>query len=282
MRRHFILYIKRQITVLLLLTCFLLTGTSTRAQQVCNGDFYFDLYPTSTPCAPGYITMKADLMYTDPWISYGEFRWYNSATSNEILYSSNCNGDGSSSEYSMYATEGTTIYVCVYDYYRGCETPRVPYTVNFGTPMTAYLDYARMCRNNIGDVHLVTTGVGRMDLYKYNNGYEYVGTSYDGYFSVPDPDMNRPYKVWMYGGGGCTAAVSLDFWFEFNDQSTPTITGNTTVCEGRSTVLYANGVHNQYWWYDAAGNIVYEGYDFRTPSTLTPGTYTYTDRKSVV
>jgi hypothetical protein len=226
--------------------------------------------------------MEAYVNWTDPSVTNGEFRWYASETSTDILYSSPCYNDGATSQYSLYASEGQSVFVCIYNYYTGCETNREQYYFSFPAPPSGYIEYARDCGFGTAEIKAINTsnfGV-YFELVKYNNygNWDYVTSNYTGEFSEQGLDPYGQYAIRLNSGNWCGTSIVLPFSIDYSDPAAPRVYGNVGTCEGRSAEVIATGPQQSIFWYDAAGNFLQETSNYFTPTNLTAGSYTYIAR----
>lgn len=264
---------------------FFITCLKSKAQ--CYEDFYaYQLYPYGQLCYPQNVTLQAE------YFSYnsGEFRWYLSDTDPFPVHTGYIEPDFgmTTSSYTVYATNGFTIWVSFYNYNTGCESFRQPYSFYIGTPAYVYQDYAKKCGYDIARVQMSsnTSGVTFQlyKLYEYYDpwygwvqDYQYEQGNTTGYFEIWDfdPYYQDKYYVKLYQPYGCSTPYYYQLYFDITGPEPPAVSGNFVVTSGSSTTITASGTAYTFRWYDLAGNQLYEGWQYTTPTTLTPNNYTY-------
>lgn len=274
----------------ILIVGLILSNFSARAQCWENFSVY-QLYPYGQLCSPQNATLRAE--YYNDYGSYvsGEFRWYTTNTDPNPVHTQYVSSDWGSltSDYTLYADNGTTIWVSFYNYNTGCESYRSPYSFYISPSAYLYQDYAIKCRDDYAKVQLSSNVSGvtyqLYKLYEYYDpwygwvqDYQYQGGNSTGYFEIYDFDPAQDqYKYYakVYQSYGCSTPYYYPLYFDIVGASPPSITGNLSVNSGSSTTLIANGQAPTFNWYDASNNLVNQGYSFLTPTSLTPGTYTY-------
>lgn len=265
---------------------------SRSAQAQCWADFnVYQTYPYGPLCSPQYATLQAEYYnWNNSWVN-GEFRWYTSDTDPYPVRSDYIASDFGqlTSSYSLYANNGTTMWVSFYDYNIGCESYRTPYTFYISPSAYLYQDYAKQCRYEPAKIQLSSNVSGvTFQLYKLTEyydpwygwvqNYQLEQSNTTGYFELYGFDPNTDqysYFAKVYQPYSCSNQYYYQLYFDITGVSSPTITGNLSVSSGTSTTLYANGQASSFNWYDASNNLVNQGYSYTTPSTLSPNTYTY-------
>lgn len=274
----------------ILLVGLTLSNFSARAQ--CWENFYvYQLYPYGQLCSPQNVTLRAE--YFNDYGTYvsGEFRWYTSDTDPNPVHTDYIYSDFGqlTSDYTLYANNGTTIWVSFYNYNTGCESYRSPYTFYISPSAYLYQDYATKCRDDVAKVQLSSNISGvtyqLFKLYEYYDpwygwvqDYQYQGSNSTGYFDIYDFDpVQDQYKYFakVYQPYGCSVPYYYQLYFDITEATPRSVTGDLTVASGSSTTLTAGGNASNYNWYDASGNLIYTGWQFTTPATLTPNTYVY-------
>jgi len=268
----------KHFAVLILTACFFLCTHSSRAQ--C----YVNVYSTSTGplCYPQRAGLEASYNNGTGEAVYGYFTWYTSETDPNPVQTewvTNDDGETVTSDYGLYAADGTTMWVSFYNYNNGCQTDRASYTFTITPTPSLNIDYARVCHTDFPKIQLSSNTSGiYFDLYKMIDGnYQIVQENTSGYFDVNDYDYlndRDSYAVSFRQPYGCSTGSLIPITFEITDIFPPNVTGNFSVLQGSSTTLIAGGAYD-YRWYDAAGNFLSEGATFSTPTTLTDNTYTY-------
>ena len=285
MRRYLCLPLNRFYTTLFLCTTLVLTNMSAKGQCFESFDVY-QLYPYGQLCSPQTVTLRAEYYDTNGW---GEFRWYTSDTDPVPVHTGYIDPFGNTtSDYSVYATDGLTIWVSFYNYNTGCESYRQPYTFYISSPPILYQDYAKKCGYELAKVQVSsnTSGV-TFQLYKlysyydpwYGNvqEYQYIEGNTTGYFEIWDfdPADEYNYYVKVYQQYGCSSPYYYQLYFELTGPEPPAVSGNLSIPAGTSTTLTASGNASSFNWYDATGNLFHTGSQYTTPSTLAANTYTY-------
>lgn len=272
-----------------LLALFLtFTGLSSHGQ--CWEDYYvYQVSPSGQLCSPQYVTLRAEYNNYSGNPVAGEFRWYTSDTDPNPVHSQYISNWSLYSDYSVYATNGATMWVSFFNYDTQCESYRYPYTFYISQAPSLWQDYATQCRSDAAKVQVSsnTSGVTfqlfkLVEYYDYNYGwvqdYQLQQSNSTGYFEIYDfypPNDEYSYYVRVYQPYGCGSSYYYPLWFDITEASPPSISGNLTVNAGSSTTLYANGRAYDFKWYDAAGNFLQQGYSYTTPANLSPNTYTY-------
>ncbi|NII25714.1 hypothetical protein HB364_11510 [Pseudoflavitalea sp. X16] len=277
-----------------LLSITILCCANMVAQAQCYEDFYvYQSYPYGQLCSPQYVTLRAEYYNYSGNYVYGEFRWYSSDTDPWPVQTNTMYIDpytySAYAEYSVYANTGVTVWVSFYNYNTGCESYRTPYTFYFSPIPYVWQDYAVKCGWDVAKVQLSSNTPGvTFQLYKlyeyydpwygYVQDYQFVNSNTTGYFEIWDFDPAtdaEKYYAKVYQPYGCSVNYYYQLYFEITSGSPPTISGNTNVTAGSSTTLTAGGTASNFKWYDANDNFLTDGWQYYTPTTLTPGTYTY-------
>jgi RHS repeat-associated protein len=277
-----------------LLSITILCSANMAAQAQCYEDFYvYQSYPYGQLCSPQYVTLRAEYYNYSGNYVYGEFRWYSSDTDPWPVQTNTMYIDpytySAYAEYSVYANTGVTVWVSFYNYNTGCESYRTPYSFYFSPIPYLWQDYAVKCGWDVAKVQLSSNTPGvTFQLYKlyeyydpwygYVQDYQFVNSNTTGYFEIWDFDPAtdaEKYYAKVYQPYGCSANYYYQLYFEVTSGSPPTISGNTNVIAGSSTTLTAGGSASNFKWYDGNDNFLADGWQYYTPTTLTPGTYTY-------
>ena len=287
MKASFYFFLKTRWSKVFATISLLIISLSLNSQ--CFEDFYvYQIYPYSSLCSPQYATLRAEYY---GYGGYGEMRWYTSETdpySVQTGYIDTYSGY-SYNDYTVYATNGLTMWVSFYNYYTGCESFRQPYTFYISTPAYVYEDYATKCNYDVAKVQLSSNISGvTFQLYRYYEYYDpYYGWVQDyqlqqsnstGYFEIFDFDPltdQDKYYAKVYQPYGCSTPYYSQLYFEVIGPNPPSITGNLSIISGASTTLSASGNASTFNWYDAASNLFNQGWYYTTPTSLTPNTYTY-------
>ena len=263
---------------------------SSSAKAQCYEDFYvYQVYPYGQLCSPQPVTLQAEY-YSDGSYVSGEFRWYTSETDPMPVHTDYVYSDYGNmiSNYNVYATNGLTIWVSFFNYNTWCESYRMPYTFYIASPAYVYQDYGSKCGYDVAKVQVSSNASGvSFELYKlveyydpyygWTQQYEYQQGNSSGYFEIYDfyPEDQYNYYVKMYQPYGCSTPYYYQLYFELTGPEPPTVTGNLSITSGSSTTLNASGNAYTFRWYDANGNQLFEGWQYTTPNTLIPNTYTY-------
>ncbi len=191
-------------------------------------------------------------------------------------------------DYSVFANNGTSVWVSFYNYNTGCESYRTPYTFYVSSTPSVIQDYAKKCRNEVAKVQLSSnlTGVTFQlyELFEYYDpvygtvqDYQMIQNNSTGYFEITgfNPGEADKYYAKAYHPSGCSMPFYYQLWFDVITATGPSVAGNLSVTQGSSTTLTASGAAPYFKWYDAGGNLVYNGSQFPTPTSLAAGTYTY-------
>jgi len=262
----------------------LLSGYSTWAQ--CDPVFWtYKVSPTGAMCSAGNLTVRAEYdLEDDPdQYVYGQLRWYMNATDvnpvqTNTIYSGSANY--LYADFQFFASNGTTVYFDFFDYSTGCTSSKYSYTAYVGSPAGLSEERAWSCGDNTGHVHVHSNanGVGYQLYLNQAGTYYFLQQNYTGDFDITnffESDRNN-YYVKLLDPSGCTVDYYFQQDFDIQNLAAPTITGNTSMCEGASTVLTAGGNAETWRWYDASGsNLLFQGQQYTTPSTLGVGSYTY-------
>ncbi|HVK96189.1 MAG TPA: hypothetical protein VM368_00155, partial [Flavisolibacter sp.] len=145
MRLSLLFQLKRFYSVAILFTSLFVVGFSANAQ--CYEDFYvYQVSPYGQLCSPQYVTLRAEYDSYGSYVS-GEFRWYSSDTDPNPVQTNYIASDFGqlTADYTVYANNGTTVWVSFYNYNTGCESYRQPYTFYISSPPNVYQDYAKKC-----------------------------------------------------------------------------------------------------------------------------------------
>jgi RHS repeat-associated protein len=261
----------------IIITVNLLAGYAAQAQ--CYPNFTLTkTYPSGDPSVGQYVTLRATYSPAQGESVNGQFRWYTN-TSGSTPVQTNSIDDVLYADYTFQAYDGVRIYVSYYNYNTGCETEQRIYAVSFCNTPNLSQSYARFCGQSdparlqfTSDISPVT-----FQLFKLVGGsYQSVTANNTGYFEIYDfntADQNN-YYVNAYQSG-CSASGYSKVNFDIANPNPPAVSGNLTSCEGAGVVLSASGGNNTYRWYNGSGNLLYEGLQYTTPSSLAAGQYTY-------
>lgn len=193
------------------------------------------------------------------------------------------------SDYTLYADNGTTMWVSFYNYNTGCESYRNSYTFSISPSAYVYQDYAKQCRYEPAKIQLSSNVSGvtfqLYKLYEYYDpwygwvqDYQFEQSNSTGYFEIqgfdPANDHNK-YFAKVYQPYGCSMPYYYQLWFDITEVSPPVITGNLSATVGSGTTLFASGRASNFNWYDAGNNLLHQSFNYTTPSNLTHGTYVY-------
>lgn len=275
--------------VLLILLGFLLLKSNPVKAQCYEDYSLYQVYPYGPLCSASYITVRAEYYPSDPYFYYGEFRWYTSETDPNPVRTDYIDTYTTTSDYSFYASAtGPAMWVSFYNYTTNCESERMPYYVYISSYPPLYMDYARECGDNVGRIQVSsnTTGITYQlyhlqqiydPYYGYVDDYQLIAANTDGYFEIPyfDPIDQDKYFVKMYQPYGCSYPYYYQLFFDIASPTPPSVSGNTTVCQGIGGTLTASGSTYDYKWYDGNGNPVVDGYQLSIPNSTPPGYYTY-------
>lgn len=283
--------LRKQLRIfLIVISTLLITGFAANSQ--CWEDFYvYQTSPGGALCSPQYVTLRAQYnAQPGSWV-YGEFRLYTSDTDPNPIQTGWVYSDIENYvDFSVYANNGVTVWISYYNYTTGCESYRTPYSFYIQPSPSLSQDYAIKCGYDVAKVQLSsnTSGV-YFELYKlveyydptwgYVQEYQHQQSNTTGYFEIYDwwPEDQDKYYAKIYQPWGCYQSWYYQLWFEVLDGSAPTVSGNTTICQGSTTTLTVS--HPNQWythWFDAANNLVYVGYQYATPSSLPAGNHTFT------
>ncbi|MBX9784093.1 MAG: FG-GAP-like repeat-containing protein [Chitinophagaceae bacterium] len=253
----------------------------------CYEDFYvYQSYPYGALCSPQYATLRAEYFSYNGNVN-GEFRWYTSDTDPNPVYTEYVSFSDLTSEYGLYASNGTTMWVSYFNYNTYCESYRTPYTFYISPSPTVTQDYAKQCRYDPAKIQVSsnTSGV-TFQLYKLTEYYDpYWGwvqnyqleqSNTSGYFEIfgfnASTDADK-YYVKVYQPYGCSTPYYYQLWFEITGAAPPSISGNTSVNVGTGGMLYASGAPD-FRWYDLSGSLVNSGVAYTIPSNFIAGDYT--------
>lgn len=289
MCKYFSCYILRFWIGIAMLLVLLLANSTLKAQCYENFNVY-QAYPYGTLCYPQNVTLQAQY-YSDGSNVSGEFRWYTSDSDPTPVQTNYIYSDfgSTTADYNVYAANGITIWVSFYNYNTGCESYRMPYTFYVSSTPNLYQNYARQCYNDIAKIQLSSDVAGvTFQLYKlyeyydpywgYRQEYQHVDGNSTGYFEIYDfnPADQQNYYAKVSQPYGCSTPYYYSLSIDIPDPAPPTVSGNTTFCQGGQTTLTANGSSYNYRWFDVATNTqLYEGTQYTVPSTLSPGTKSY-------
>lgn len=251
----------------------------------CFDDFVVYQYaPAGSLCSPQNATLRAEYYGSD----WGELRWYSSETDPTPVQTGYIDPFTYYNDFTVYATNGLTIWVSFYNYMTSCETFRQPYTFNISPAPNVFQEYAYKCNNDPATIQVSSNVSGvTFQLYKL---YEYYDPNYgwvqdyqfqqqntSGYFEISffDPADIDKYYVKVYQQYGCNNPYYYQIYFENIGPDGPAITGNLSVTQGSSTTLTANGNAFSFKWYDHNNNILHQGGQYTTPLNLLPDMYTY-------
>lgn len=274
----------------LILFCGLLMS-SFNAQSQCYADFYvYQVSPYGPLCSPQYATLRSEYYGNGNYVT-GEFRWYASDTDPNPLQTNYITSDfgSNAADYTVYANNGTTVWISFYDYSTGCESYRTPYTFNISSSPYVYQNYASKCNVDVAKVQLSSNISGvTFQLYKLEEyydpywgwvqNYQYLESNNTGYFEISDLDFDNSadkFYAKVYDPYGCSQPYYYQLWFDITGPSSPTVTGNLSVGAGSSTTLSASGTAYNFNWYDGSNNLLSTGWQYNTPITLSPGNYNY-------
>jgi RHS repeat-associated protein len=236
-------------------------------------------------CSPQSATLRAE------YFSYGgnvngEFRWYTSDTDPNPVHTEYVSDFDLVSEYSLFASNGTTMWVSYFNYNTYCESYRTPYTFYISPAPTVTQNYATQCRYDAAKVQVSsnTSGV-TFQLYKLVEYYDpYYGwvqnyqleqSNTSGYFEIIDFNASTDadkYYVKVYQPYGCSTPYYYQLWFEITGAAPPVISGNTSINIGTGGALYASGAPD-FRWYDVSNNLVNSGIAYSIPSNAVAGEY---------
>ena len=268
----------------------LLVQTASEAQ--CYEDFYvYQLYPYGQLCSPQYATLRAEYFNSWGYVS-GEFRWYTSETDPNPVFTDYVSSDFNelTSDYTVYATNGMTLWVSFYNYNTMCESYRTPYMFYIASTPTLFQDYAKQCRYESAKLQVSSNSSGvTFQLYKlieyYDpyygqvQDYQYQQSNTSGYFEIfdfdPTTDIDKFY-IKLYQPYGCSTPFYYQVWFEVTGADPPVITGNTSILAGQSSSLFASGIASNFDWFNHSNSLVNQGWMYNVPSNLLADNYTYT------
>ncbi len=273
-------------TVIVSLISMIFIHASAKAQ--CYSDLYiYQTNPYGALCSPQYATLRAE--YSGP-STYGEFRWYVSETDPSPIQTTIMNyGDYPSSDYGVYASNGTTVWLSFLDYDTYCESDRQSYTFTFSSPAILFQDYARKCADENPKVQFSSNVSGvTFELYKLVEEYDpYYGIiqSYQivqgnstGYFEIYNFDVavdQNNYFGKIYQPYGCSTPSYYPINMEVTGASPHTVNGNLSINVGTGTTLTVSGDAYNYKWYSPSGSFLQDGYQYVVPTTLTPDNYPF-------
>jgi RHS repeat-associated protein len=255
----------------------------------CYEDFYvYQSYPYGALCSPGYATLRAEY-FTYGGNVNGEFRWYTSDTDPNPVHTEYVSFSDLTSEYSLYANSGTTMWVSYFNYNTYCESYRTPYTFYISPSPTVTQDYATQCRYDPAKVQVSSNVAGvTFQLYKlvetydpwygWVQNYQLEQSNTSGYFEIYDfnaPTDADKYYVKVYQPYGCSTPYYYQLWFEVTGAAPPVIGGSTSVNVGAGGVLYASGAPD-FRWYDLSSNLVNTGSAYTIPANAVAGEYSLT------
>ncbi|HEY0065716.1 MAG TPA: DUF6443 domain-containing protein [Flavisolibacter sp.] len=269
---------------LVLLLSFLFTGTTARSQ--CSGYLQVSrISPSGNLCSAQNVTLRAqNSTYYMPIANFtGYIRWYtqpSGGTPVKETYVHQTYGP-TYSDYSFYASPGSTVYVSFYSSSGYCETSRMAYTVPFNTVPTLNVDYARSCGQGTAEVQVssATTGLVyglyRSDFFYGGSNYQLLQSNSTGYFQIANFDAANDryrYAVKATSSYGCPSEFQ-QFVVQMADNTPPAVSGGTSICLGGQTTLTASGNTPQFKWYDASNNFLYQGSQFTVGSNLPAGSH---------
>ncbi|HEX6429368.1 MAG TPA: DUF6443 domain-containing protein, partial [Niastella sp.] len=259
---------------IIIVTLNLLAGYAAQAQ--CYPNFTLtQVSPSGDISSPQYVTLRATYSPAQGESPYGEFRWYLNASATPARIGGI---DGNlHDDYTFFANLSDVVTVSYYNYNTGCETEQRMYRVTTCNPPTASQTYARFCGFDVAQVQFTSnTSPITFQLFKLVGGsYQSVTANTTGYFEIYDFNTADQNNYYIKPSGGCGEASYYKINFDIASSNPPAVSGNLTSCEGAGVVLSASGGNNTYRWYDGSGNLLYEGLQYTTPSTLGAGTYNY-------
>lgn len=269
--------VKHPLRLPVLFIAFFVIRLSANAQ--CDQDLY--LYQSAGPgtlCSPETVTLTVEFnaYLTNGWV-WGKMNWYTQETGGDPFQSQDIatNQIYISESVDVNATDGLTIWVAYYDNYTGCESSRVPYTFSITPTPAINGEYSYVC-GNVAKIQMTspTPGVSYY-LYKSNQSgwYDNIASNTTGFFEIDDYDPSGVYAL-SASSGGCGTPMYI-LYFDSYITDPPTFTGNLSVYTGASTVITALDGNNaqNFTWYDANGNFIYDGYSYTTPPLTSNTTY---------
>jgi RHS repeat-associated protein len=287
--KFLLLFCKRHLSARFIITLLFL-GAQLPLHAQCYDNFYiYRTYPYGQLCSPQYAILRAEYFDYGSYIS-GEFRWYANDTDPNPVSTGYINSDFNqfTSDYTVYANNGTSVWVSFYNENTQSESCRMPYTFFISSSPIVNQDYARQCRNEPAKIQLSSNTPGvTYQLYKlveyydpyygWVQNYQWEQSSTSGYFEVFDFNASTDadkYYVNVYQPYGCSIPYYYQLWFEITGAAPPTIAGNRSVTVGAGGTLYASGAPD-FRWYDVSYNLINSGYFYSISPNLTTGEYTY-------
>lgn len=241
---------------IILLGGLLLNGFSVKAQ--CYEDFYvYQVSPYGQLCSPQQATLRAEYYPSDPYgYVAGEFRWYTSETDPFPVQTDYIYSDFGSltADYSMFATNGATVWTSFYNYNTGCESYRWPYSFYISPTPYLYQDFANKCGYDVAKIQLSSNVSGvTFQLYKlyeyydpnwgYTQEYQYIqGNSTDQGLTI-----GRTAMINNNGNGVGDAGTWVHESYHYYQQLTQGWAGQ-----------FMNGIHEQWWLYPFKGIKIYD------------------------
>jgi RHS repeat-associated protein len=271
---------------LLLLVGLLFAGTAARSQ--CSGYLQVSrISPSGLLCSPQEVTLRAqNSTYYNAIPNFtGYVRWYTQPSGGTPVKESYVHATygPTYSDYSFYASPGSTVYVSFYSSSYNCETPRMSYSVPFNTVPVVNVDYAKSCGQGTAEIQVSSATSGmvyalyRSDFFYGGSNYQQVQSNTTGYFQISGFDAANDryrYAVKATQSYGCPSDFK-QVTVSMADNTPPTVSGNQSICQGGQTTLTASGNTPQFKWYDASNNFVYQGAQLTIGSNLPVGSHMY-------
>jgi hypothetical protein len=256
--------------------------------QSCDEHNPFTVSQVGQICYPQNVEFRAEYSYNagNNHGDFSEFRWYDTEHATTPVLINEISPAGSNTGgYSLYATQGATMWVSFYDSYNVCETSRQSITVNILPPPQTIpalsQQYAQECGEGIGYVQLISDTPGvTFQLYKDTGEYQLVDSNTSGYFEIPEfyLQSHNGYYGKILPNTPCTPSVFHLLNFDILGSNLPVVTGTLSVYEGETTTLSVSGIAPVYRWFDSEDNQVHQGSQFTVPSNLPLGNTTYVVR----